>query len=100
MGQNETQAPPVVRSRLTVDRDVIDIAQAQPAFLQTVIDRIGRQPGPMLDPAKTFFLCRGDDFSIDNQTRGGIGVVSVQSKNGHSQKEKGESRMERVGRAT
>jgi len=67
--QNETQAPPHVRSGLTIDRDVIDIAQVQPAFVQTVIDRVGGQPSPMLDPAKTFFLRRSHNFSIDNQTR-------------------------------
>ena len=83
MRQNEMQAPPIVHARLAVDRDMIDIAPAQPAFMQTVIERVGRQPGPMLDPAKTFFLRRGDNFSIDNQTRGGIGVISVETENCH-----------------
>ena len=37
----------------------------------------------MFDPPKTFFFGRGDEFSIDKQTRGGIAVISVEAEDVH-----------------
>ena len=73
----------IVHARLAIDRDVIDIAKFSRAFAQAVIDRLGRQPGPMLDPAKALLLRGGDEFAIDNQARGGIGVVGVKAQDDH-----------------
>ena len=62
---------------MPVDRNMIDIGQFEPAFAQAIIDRARRQTGPMFDPAKALLFRRGDEFAVDKQTRGGIGVVSV-----------------------
>lgn len=58
--ENESEAPQIVYARLAIDRDVIDLLHPHFPFLQTIIDRLGRKSGPMLDPAKPFFLRRGD----------------------------------------
>jgi hypothetical protein len=37
----------------------------------------------MFDPAKPFFLRRRDRFSIDNQTRGRIAVIGIETQDSH-----------------
>jgi hypothetical protein len=66
MRKDETESPEIVDARLTIDRDMSDIGEFDSALAQAIIDRIGRKPSPMLDPAEAFFLRRGNDFSIDN----------------------------------
>src|SRR3954469_17079340 len=41
-----------LRRAVLVDRDMIDIAEAQPGFTQTIRDRLRRKPGPVLDATK------------------------------------------------
>ena len=63
----------------------------QAAFAQTIIDRLGRQPSPMLDPAKAFLLRGRDQFAIDKQTGGGIAVISVEAEDVHPKYRKAEN---------
>src|SRR5205823_70559 len=83
VGEHESEPPPVMHTGLAIDRDMIDIAQLDPPCAQTIINRVRRQPGPVLDPAKPFFLGGSDYFSIDNQTRGRVAVVSIKAKDCH-----------------
>ena len=83
MSHDKTKPPPIVHARLTIDCDVIDVAQRKFALLQNVIDRARRQARPMFDPPKTFLLRRGDEFAINEQTRGGIAVICVETQDFH-----------------
>ena len=62
MAENENQPAPVIYARFAIDGDVIDVAEATSAFAQAVIDRLGRQSRPMLDPPEAFLLGRGDEL--------------------------------------
>ena len=77
MTQDEQQPPGMVDSRIAVDGNMIEFAKADAPFLQAILDRMCRQTSPMFDPAKAFFLSRGDDLSIAKQTRRRVPVVSV-----------------------
>src|SRR5215212_4892440 len=54
VSENKLQPSAVVSAGLTIDRDVLDVAPSHASFAKAIIDRHGRQTGPMLDPAKTF----------------------------------------------
>ena len=83
VGRHETEPAPVVDAGVAIDADVFDLAQVQPCFAQAIVDRLGRQPRPMLDAAKTFLLGRGHKFAIDEQAGRRVSVVSVQTQNDH-----------------
>ena len=83
MRQDKSEPTQIIRARFPIDGDMIDLLQPQPHFFQAVVDRAGRQPGPMLDPAKTFLFRRGHQFAVYKQARGGIAVVCVKAEDFH-----------------
>src|SRR5438445_9442456 len=52
---------------------------------QTVLDRLRRKPGAMLDPIETLLFGGGDDFAVLNQSCGRVAVISVNSEDVHIQ---------------
>src|SRR5205807_6884770 len=86
MGEDESEPAQIVHARFSIDRDVLDLAQRNFSLLQNVIDRVGRQTGPMFDPAKTLLFSRGNQFAIKKQARRRIAVVSVKAQDFHPKK--------------
>ena len=70
-------------TRPPIDCDMIDAAQSEPRLAQAVVDRAGRQARPMFDSPKTFLFRRGNNFSIHDQARSGIGIIRIKPENRH-----------------
>ena len=85
MPQNKGESAQIVHARFPIDRDMVDVPKRDSAFAQTVIDRVRRQAGPMLDPAKTFLLGGSDQLAVLDQTRRGIAVIRVKAEDGHAE---------------
>ena|SRR5215467_14195197 len=83
--QNEKEPSPSIHSRLSIDRDMINLAKANSCFFQAILDGFSRQPRPMFDASKTFLFDRGDQFASSNNTGGGVRVVCVDTKNDQTQ---------------
>src|SRR3954453_208193 len=66
-----------------IDREMVDIAEAQLAFTQTIRDRLRRKPGPMLDSAKPLLLRRRDELAIAHNAGRAVGVESIDPENDH-----------------
>ncbi len=75
--KDEGEPAPVVDAGLSVHGDVIDLVEGGAAGLQTVIDRLRGQPGPVFDPAEALLFGRGDEFAIAEKARRGVSVISV-----------------------
>ena len=84
MSGDERQSAPVIRARFAIDGDVIDFLQAHFSFIETKFDRLGRQPGPVLDPTKTFLFGRGNEFAIDKQACRRVAVERVKAQDLHA----------------
>jgi hypothetical protein len=80
MGEDETEPAPIIRAGFAVDGDVIDVAEGGASFPEAEVDRLGRQPGPMLNPTEAFFLGRRDEAAVFHDARGGIGVPGVKAE--------------------
>ena len=58
-----------IRVGIPVDGDVVKFLGLDPGRPQTVPDRLGRQPGPVLDSKKPLFFHRSDQPSINDDGR-------------------------------
>jgi hypothetical protein len=83
MGDEELQTAQVVDARLAIDRDVLDIGHANAAGLETVLDGLGWQAGPVLDATEPLFLGGRDELAVLEQARRRVAVVGVKSQNDH-----------------
>src|SRR5207249_11040745 len=71
-----------MHARLAIDRDVIDVAEVDPGFVEAVADRLGGQAGPMFDATKPLFLGGGNEFAIAHEAGGRVAVIGVNSEDG------------------
>ena len=71
---------------IAVYGDAIHLIDTHARFLQAIAHSLGGEPGPVLDAPETFLLCRGNQFSVNNNARRGIAVVGVQSEYKHKDK--------------
>jgi hypothetical protein len=62
---------------------VFDLLDVDLRLSQTVLNRLSRKTGAMLDAIKAFFLDRGDDTPIFDQASSGVAVICVNAKNIH-----------------
>ena len=79
VAQNERKPAPVVRARLSIDRDVIDVLERDASFAQAIVDRVRRQTCPVFDAAKTFLFGGRDEPAVLNQAGGGITVIRIEA---------------------
>lgn len=66
--------------RVGVDGDVLDGIKADTRLLQTIADGMRRKSRPVLDAAKAFLFCGGNDLTVSNETRRSVGVIDVKSE--------------------
>src|ERR1700722_2110299 len=86
MSKNKSKTMQIVDARFAIDGDVIDFFKPDFTVFEAVIDGLGRQTRPVLDPSKAFFLCSGDKFAINKQAGGGIAVISVETEDFHQKR--------------
>src|SRR5437773_1538567 len=68
--------------RLFVEHDVIQVVWLQATFAQTGGNCPGGKSCIVLPPREALFLCRGDDFTIDDERRCAVMIKSRDAKNG------------------
>ena len=83
-GEGEQRLLQDVGARVAVDRDMVDLADRDPRLGQAVLDRLGRESGRVLDPAKA--LLSAAAISTPSRTRQAaeFGVVGVETENDQS----------------
>src|SRR6516165_74928 len=79
------------RVRISRHRHMVDLTDRYAGFLQAVADRSRGEPGGVLDAVEALFFNGGDQFSVTNEGRRGIAVVSVDPENVHRQPKKSTS---------
>ena len=72
-----------VRRGITRDPHVINLFNADSRRAQAILDRSRGEPGAVLDAIEALFFNRGDQFTIANERRRRIAVISVDSENYH-----------------
>jgi hypothetical protein len=56
---------------------VVDAGDGHSRLAQAILDRRGRESGPVFDAAEPLLLGRGDELAVDDDRRGGIGMVGI-----------------------
>ena len=64
-----------------IDRDVVNVTQSNSRLTQTILNRLNREPGPVLHPAKALLLSGGDQLAVPHERCCGIRVEGVESEN-------------------
>src|SRR3990167_7750309 len=72
-----------VRARVPAERHVIALLNFRVRRFKTVLDRLPREAGPVLHPLEAFLLSGGHELAVDEDRRGGVSVVGINSKNDH-----------------
>src|SRR4029453_8352246 len=80
MGDGEQPLAQEVRLRVSAHGDVLDISTANPGDLEYALDGHGREPGPMLHPAKALFLDCRDESAISEQRRRHVPVIRIDAQ--------------------
>jgi hypothetical protein len=62
--EDEEKPPEVIHLRVQVDRDVIEVADADSGLFEAKTNRFNGNTGPMLNAEETLLLNGGDEFSI------------------------------------
>ena len=62
--EQEHQPLQVTDARVQIDRDVFEISEPNPCFLEAILDRLRGQPCPVLTAAKTLLFDGGDELAI------------------------------------
>ena len=81
--QNVEDLVQQVRLCVPADRDVIDILDVRTDGRQAVLNGLPRKPRPVLDTLEAFLLHCGCEHAVDENRRGGVAVVGVDSKDDH-----------------
>ena len=74
------QLAPAVGPVVTVDRDVVDVAQLDTGLGEAVSDRFTGKAAPVLDPPETLLFDGRDQLAVLHQAGSGIGVKGVKSE--------------------
>ena len=77
------EQPFELEERLVVERDMIDVGEADAGLGQAIGDGVMRETGIVLLAGEALLLGGGDDLSVDDQCRGAIVVERGQSENSH-----------------
>src|SRR5437016_4083654 len=83
---------------ILVDRDVIEIGEAQACFTQAIGNRFRRKPCPMLDAAKPLLFGRRHQYAIPHQRRRGIAVKGIEAKDDYRRSPAGSASDDRSAR--
>jgi hypothetical protein len=72
-----------VRTAVLIERNVLDIGQANPGFAQAIGNGLGRKSSPVLHAPEAFFFSGGNEDTISDKGRRRISVECIQAKNIH-----------------
>ena len=78
------EQPFELEERLVVERDMIDVGEADAGLGQAIGDGVMRETGIVLLAGEALLLGGGDDLSVDDQCRGTVVIERGQSENSHS----------------
>src|SRR5215470_2346642 len=72
-----------VGAEIARNSDVVQVACRDTCFIQTIVDGLGGEPRPILDPAEALLLDGGDELSVFDQAGRSASVVGINSENIH-----------------
>ena len=62
---------------------MLNLVQAYPGRGEAISYRLGREPGPVLNPAETFLFNRTNQFTVPHQAGGRITMIGIEAQNNH-----------------
>lgn len=68
---------------IATDSDVGHVSSADLSDFKAALDTFAGKPGPVLDPAKSFFFDGDYQLSVTNEYRRAIGVIGIDSEYVH-----------------
>ena len=83
LGQDVERTPEVVDLRVSVDGDVIDIAERESGVGKAPFHRLSGQTRPVLDAAEAFLFSGGDELAVFDESGGGVAMVGVETEDDH-----------------
>ncbi len=98
MGRQIGDLAHAVGAAVLIDRDMVDIGEAQPGFAQAVGDGLRGKPRPMLDAAKALLFGGRHQFAVPHQRRRGIAVEGIEAEDDHPMTRDGSGHHTRSGR--
>jgi hypothetical protein len=97
LGERESHLLTEAASRISVDGDMIHVAETDTRLVEAEANRLGGYSRPVFQPSEAFLLRRSDQLPIDEDAGRRIGVVRVDSKHNLSHRTPFRPRRTRAG---